>query len=182
MKNFIINVLSKRDNFRYISLAHNEVKNVQKAVLDSLNLSNVNELRDRFEGVAFNEKFSLKVLGILALENFLKIELIDIPSIDPKTFEPSILIGDQKVNIIMSDYGELPIIDKINDTPAIVTIRKGDREVWICGFADVATLNKYQNDSLIKGTMIKNIFSKTVFVGFDNLKQFESVSDLKNIL
>ena len=182
MKNFIANVLSHRESFQYETVSYSGTLKIQKAVLKSLKLNNINELRDRFEGVAFIEKFSLKILSILALETFLKLDLIDWETIDPKNFFPTIDISGKNINVIMSEYGELPIIDKNNDLPAIITIKKGTKDVWICGFANVTTLNSYQKDEFLKGSMTKDFDTKTTFVGFDHLITFKNLEELERLL
>jgi hypothetical protein len=182
MKNFILKVLSNRDSFHYETVNYKGTIKIQETVLNSLKLNNINELRDLYEGVAFIDKFSLKILSVIALETFLKLELIDWSAVNPKTYTPSIIISDKKINIIMSDYGEFPVIDKISDTPAIITIKKGTKDVWICGYADVETLNNNQNNSFLKGSMTKNIDSKTTFVGFEFLKPFKNLEELENLL
>ncbi|MFE3867553.1 hypothetical protein ACFX5E_05625 [Flavobacterium sp. LS2P90] len=182
MKNFILKVLSNRDSFQYETVSYKGTIKIQQAVLSSLKLNNINELRDLYEGVAFIDKFSLKILSILALETFLKLELIDWSIVNPKTYSPSIFISGKRVNVIMSEYGEFPVIDKMNDEPAIITIKKGTKDVWICGFADVTTLNSHQNDDFLKGSMTKNIDSKTTFIGFEHLKSFKNIEELERLL
>lgn len=182
MKDFILKVLNNREFFQYITLSYRDLNNIQKVVLQCLNLNNINDLRDKHEGVAFIEKFSLRVFGVIAIQNLLKLELIDLYKINPKTYQPNITLLNQEINVIMSEYGEFPIIDKLNDKPAIITIKKGTKEVWICGYADIDTLNSYQDDTLIKGSMTKNIDSKTVFIGFEYLKPFKSLEDLKKLI
>jgi hypothetical protein len=182
MKEFIVKVLHKRDSFKYETLSYKNILKVQQVVLESLKLSNVNELRDKFEGVAFIDRFSLKIYGIIAIENLLRLELIDWPKVDPKNFEPIIKINDQKISVIMSEYGEFPTIDKISDKPAIIAIKKDKKDIWICGFADVDTLNNNQDESMLKGSMTKNIDSKTIFVGFEFLKSFSTLQELEKMI
>lgn len=182
MRDFILKVLSNRDKFLYESLTYKDLKKIQECVMDSLELNNLNELRDRYDGVAFIEKFSLKIFGIMALEKQLKIELIDWEKISPKDYVPKLTISGKKVNVIMSEYGEFPVIEKVNKKPAIIVIKKDRKDIWICGYADVKTLNEHQDISFLKGEMMKDFDSKTTFVGYNKLKPFKTYEDLENLV
>ena len=81
---FINQVLKHRKRFIDIGISLEELKQIQDSVLFSLGLSNLNELRDKLEGVAFYNKFSKRILSALALQKYLGIEIIDWDNISPK--------------------------------------------------------------------------------------------------
>jgi hypothetical protein len=53
--------------------------------------------------------------------------------------------------------------------------------VYICGVATVDVLNKYQSIELIKNSKLKARGTKTGFYGFNKLKKFSTLEDLKTI-
>ena len=182
MRDFISKVLSNRDSFLYETLTYQELIKIQDCVLASFGFTNLNELRDRFDGVAFIDKFSLKISGVMALEKKLKIEIIDWEKINPKNYTPKINIAGKKVDVIMSEYGDFPVIEKINKRPAIIIIKKDQKDIWICGYADVKILNENQNVKFLKGEMMKDYDSKTTFIGYNKLKPFQNFEDLVNLV
>ena len=182
MKNFILKVLSNRDNFLYESLNYNDLLKIQDSVLNSLGFKNLNELRDRYEGVAFINRFSLKISGVMALEKKLKKPMIDWDKVNPKNYIPKIVVSGKEINVVMCKYGEFPVIEKVNTSPAIITVRKDKKDIWICGFADVKTLNENQDLKFLKGEMMKGLETKTTFVGFDALKPFTTYEELETLV
>lgn len=182
MRDFIAKVLSNRDHFLYETLNYQDVIKIQECVMNSLGLTNINELRDRFDGVTFIDKFSLKISGVIALEKKLKIELIDWEKISPKNYLPKVTIAGKKVDVIMSEYGEFPVIEKISKKPAIIIIKKDNKDIWICGFADVETLNNNQDIKFLKGEMMKDYDSKTTFIGYNKLKPFKTFEELEALV
>ena len=182
MKDFINKVLSNRENFLNESLTHRDTIKVQECVMKALKLDNLNQLRDKFEGLDFIERFSVKIFGVIALEKIIKMNLIDWDNIDPKNYVPRVNLFGKDIDIIMSNYGEFPVIEKQSKFPAILTVKNTHKSVWICGFADVDTLNKNQEDKFLKGEMTKGLESKTAFIGYNELKSFYTFDDLKALV
>ena len=182
MKDFILKVLSNRDNFLYESLTYKDLLKIQDCVMNALGLKNLNELRDKFEGVAFIDRFSLKISGVMALEKKLKKELIDWEKVNPKNYIPKIVVSGKEIDVVMSEYGEFPVIEKSNKRPAIITVRKDKKDIWICGFADAKTLNENQDIKFLKGEMMKGLDTKTTFVGFNALKPFKTIEELEALV
>lgn len=180
MREFVNEILSYREKFINVKIGYSDLNRIRLAVLKALNLKNINELRDRFEGVAFYENFSNKILGICAIEKLFEIELIDWSNIQPKRFIPKISLPEIDVDVVSCGNGKFPVINKINTKPAIITINMSDDYIWVCGLASAEVLNRFQNDKLVGGVMNSNL--KTAFVGFDELIQIKSVDDLKNAI
>ncbi len=182
MKEFISKVLSHSNKFHQDSLTYKDRKKVEECVLESWDVDNMIALRDKYEGDAFFEKFLQKIISIIILENLLKKELINWNTIDPKNYKPTLNIKGMTIDVITSNFGEFPIINIENKNPAIIAIKKDDKNVWICGFADKKTLNCRQDESLLKSGATKGFNNKTAFIGFDELKLFKSIGDLEQIL
>lgn len=76
------------------------------------------------------------------------------------------------------EYGKFPIIFKNNTTPQIIVVKESNNLI-VCGLASPSVLNQYQSDDLILSPKLKARGTKTGFYGFEHLKSFNSVSDLK---
>ncbi|RZK26966.1 MAG: hypothetical protein EOO43_01195 [Flavobacterium sp.] len=181
MRDFILQVLPNRNKFLNEKLSYLDLKRIEDLVLKSLNINNINELRDKFEGVAFIENFTLKISGLIALEKQLKVPLISWETVNPLNFEPKLYLLNQQIEIITSEYGSFPIINKDSKIPVIICIKKDKKDIWICGFADLATLNSHTNEKYLSGAVMREN-NKTAFVGFNKLNTFSSLEELKTLL
>ena len=129
------------------------------------------------------KRFLTGTLGELALEQFLDIKGIvnweigeSIKYNSPDLRGIGLEIGLKSVN-----YGLFPIIFNNSYYPEIINIVYKDY-VYICGLATVDVLNKYQSIDLIKSTKLKARGTKTGFYGFDKLKTFNTLEELKKII
>ena len=118
------------------------------------------------------------LLGELALEYTLGIKFIDW-SIGKSADYHIPDIPGYKVGIKTVEFGKFPIIFKKNYYPQIIcVVKKDEKAVYVCGIADVETLNRYQSDELILSPNLKARGTKTGFYGFDKLKPVHTVNDL----
>ena len=81
-------------------------------------------------------------------------------------------IPGYNVGIKTVDYGHFPVIPKNNTYPQIICIchPSANGVVYICGLAEVDTLQKYQHDDLLLDPNLKAKGTKTGFWGFSELK------------
>lgn len=182
MKNFISIVLSNNDNFHQDSLKYKDRLKVEKCVLKTFGVDNMISLRDQYEGNAFFKTFLQKIISIIILEYLFKKELINWETINPRNYNPTLEINGKIIDVITSKFGEFPIINIKNNRPAIIAIKRDDKNVWICGYADEQTLNSRQDDSLLNSGATKGFNNKTAFIGFDQLKPFKTIEDLEQLL
>lgn len=182
MKEFISKVVSNNGRFHQDSLTYKDRKKIEKCVLESWNIGNMISLRDKYEGDAFFERFLKRIISVIILENLLKKEFIDWDTINPKSYKPELNIKGKSIDVITSNFGEFPVINIENNNPAIIAIKKDDKNVWICGFAEIETLNSRQDEKLLKSGATKGFNNKTAFIGFDELKFFRTIEDLEHIL
>lgn len=172
MKEFINEVLFYRDNFISIKLGYNDKVKIREAAFVALNVKNMFELIDKLEGSAFLENFSKKINGIIAIEKHLNLKIINWKEINPKNFQPKVKLKGVLYDVINCGNGNLPLIEKNNKRPAIITVAMSEDQIMICGVASVDILNKYQNDKLVGGLL--NGRNRTAFVGFKYLTQLET--------
>lgn len=112
MKEYVSYVLSNRDKFTNVQIARTDIVRIQQVVLNTLNLKNINELRDMYEGMAFYNNFLKRIKGLIALEKVLEKKLIDWDNINAKTFVTSEIKLDKVYDLIVGNNLELPIIQK----------------------------------------------------------------------
>jgi hypothetical protein len=176
---YVKRVLSKREQFNNIKLGYKDTSNIKKIVLKSLNLKTMFELRDRYEGEAFLKSFSSKIKGVIALEKVLEVNIIDWDNLIPKDYTPRLDKIGLKIDVITSEDGKFPIIERISKRPAIITNLIGIDNVWVCGYASVDVLNNNQSDKCYSGMMNREL--KTAFIGYDKLIKFSSLEELSGL-
>lgn len=181
MQDYINHILKNNSKFKVVNLNYSDNKNITNTVLETLKLTNINQLRDKYEGVSFYENFTNKISGVIAIEKLLNVEIIDWKNVSAKNYIPKINIDNKEVDIITASDRDFPVINIVNDKPAIICLRPQEKFIWVCGFADKHTLNEFQNDKLIKG-YISSKSNETAFIGFDKLKAFDSMEELKNLM
>lgn len=164
-------------SYERIQLNRIDELNVQAKVLGILNLRDMGQLRDMYEGEHYYNLFRNKLLGSIALEKFLKIDLFDLKKID-KFFEPELFIEGQSIDIITSKFGEFPIIDKDPKKSAVIILNRDDKTFYICGLANKEVLKN--NQVPVKTTVSKK--QKSRFIGFGLLKSFTNLAQLKSLI
>ena len=182
MKEFINTVLKHRENYINESITYREYDQLKKKVMKTLGLSDMGELRDKYEGEAFLNNFVLKIISVLILQKILNRELINLEEVNPKDYMPVVNISGVDINVITCEYGELPIIQKDNRNPAILNVKRKQKDVWICGYASVDVLNKYQSEKGVTAIAAKNPESRVKFTGFGELKTFKSEEELLELI
>jgi len=175
-REYVKRILSNREQFENIKLGYTDTYKINNIVLNFLNLNSMFELRDRFEGEVFLNTFSVKVKGAIALEKFLEIELIDWDNLTPNNYSSNLSKIGLEIDIISSDNGSFPIVERNSVRPAIIINIVGTNNLWICGYASVDVLNNNQSDRFYSGMM--NRETKTAFIGYDKLVKFKSIQEL----
>jgi hypothetical protein len=182
MKEFINIVLPVFSKFKNISINYGDKKNIQDAVMQSFGLLNLKQLRDKYEGVLFLDLFTNKIIGEIAVRKMLKLDILDWDKIKPRSHKPKINFNGINIKIITVKYGKLPVIEKINKEPTIFVLNREDKEAFICGLADVDTLNLKNNVSKLKNIATKSSETQVNFIAFDKIKQFTTKEELLNYL
>jgi|LauGreDrversion4_2_1035121.scaffolds.fasta_scaffold1298672_1 hypothetical protein len=108
MSDFFKFLGEKYSRYPQVKLNRSLVSQVQELVVTKLNLSNLNEVRDKFEGQKYLDNQVVRVLSRLALFEFYgkKKPTIDLSwlSSEPNLFP----INDKLVSILATPFGELP--------------------------------------------------------------------------
>ncbi|MCX7550880.1 hypothetical protein [Xanthomarina sp. F2636L] len=135
-----------------------------------LGLTNLNQLRDRYEGQAFFEKTMKNIGGLMALQKHLNIDIIDLNKADLTDFQPYIKLNGKKININVFNFGTLPMIKiKEIENPMFFIIQKDSLTFMLCGLASKDVIEK----NLIESNTVKSSTDK--FMDFTGFKFLESI-------
>ncbi|MCH4896230.1 hypothetical protein E0494_05890 [Marinilabiliaceae bacterium JC040] len=137
MNQFLSEISKIKNRIKVINITWQDINHIKTSILKEQNLKNLNELRDRFEGIAYYEAIYKKIAGVIALEKILKRRIIDWENIKPKEYKPIIEISGTKYLVITTIFGDLPTIPKNNKLPIILTIAKEEKIIWAIGILNI---------------------------------------------
>ncbi len=95
----------------------------------------------------------------------------------PDLADVGLNVGVKTVN-----FGVFPLVRKRSIHPEIICILWKKKWVYVCGIASADTLNTYQDDELIIDERLRSRGVKSGFYGFNRLKQFDNINQLKEII
>ncbi|HVW99874.1 MAG TPA: hypothetical protein VHA52_05510 [Candidatus Babeliaceae bacterium] len=124
-----------------------EIK-IQNLVLKHLKLDNLNNLRDKFEGMSFYNKIKAQIYSIIAIENFLSIKLLEWDDIEEKvTTLQHIEFNNNKAVIISSRINEPFFIPKqIKADYLFFTFFSENEYIYLAGYLP---FDKIYSDNLL---------------------------------
>lgn len=169
MKIFLKHVGEFLMTYPQVRLTKTDEVLIRDSAMNHLGLTNLNQMRDRYEGQAFFEKTMKNVGGLNSLQKYLNIDVIDSNKLSLGDFQPYIMIDDIKVNINVFDFGTLPQINIKNiKNPIFFIIQKDRLTFLLCGLASKDVIK----NNLIKVSAVKSSTNKYMdFVGFKFLKK-----------
>ncbi|MHA7841958.1 MAG: hypothetical protein ACX93I_01475 [Winogradskyella sp.] len=156
-----------------VRLTFNEEQAIRNTVLGVLGLSNINQLRDRYEGQAFWDKTLKNYGGLVACQKHLGIDVTSIENINIKDFKPQIKGKDSIYDIKVFDFGELPDLElKTIKNPIVFVIQKDKSTFSICGFGGKQLIL----DNLVNSSneTVKSVNLKK-FIGFKELNPIDDI-------
>lgn len=162
-----------------IKISKTVYRDSQNKCVEILNLKDMNQLRDKFEGISFFNNMFKGIFGLAVLEKFLNISLLDNKNIvTNKTFNLN-QVG-LNIDVVTFDFGELPKINLTTLNSTIFILKNDNHSGWICGFISNSDISNPENYKEIKESVYNNDYA--YFTNFSILKQFSSENDLKNFL
>jgi len=165
-------------NFRKINMYSRDTSLIQKKIVQLLKLNDLGELRDKYEGVAYFNKLSLKLYSIIALERYLGINILDIESLNSGDIEYITIAEEIKISVIPFNVSELPVINIHECNPSIITLFREPRNLFLCGYISKRELQDKRNLRKSDSPIWKNRYE---FVGFDKLRMFDDLIQLKEL-
>jgi hypothetical protein len=145
MNSFLSEISNVKKTISVINIIWKDINNIKEIILKEQKLKNLNELRDKFEGVAYYETTHKKMAGVIALEKLFRIKFINWEIIKPKTYKPIIEILGKEYFVITTDFGTMPNIPKENKLPIILTVAKEEKVIWIIGLLPQNKLSDSSN-------------------------------------
>ena len=132
----------------------------------------LNETAYRKDGASLTKRYVNGLKGEAAVGKLLGITIIN-PDVGVSVDFDTPDIPGYNVGIKTVDYGNFPVIPKENTYPQIICIchPSANEVVYVCGLAEVNTLNTFQHDDLILDPNLKVKGTKTGFFGFSQLKK-----------
>lgn len=131
-----------------------------------------NETAHKKDGASEEKRFVNGLKGEFAVAKYLKMDILN-EDIGVSAYFNVPDIPGYGIGIKTVEYGHFPIIPKVNTYPQIICICHPNAAdiVYICGLANVDTLNKFQHDDLILDPNLKAKGTKTGFYGFHELEE-----------
>lgn len=151
-----------------VKLTKNDETIIRDSSMSHLGLTNLNQLRDRYEGQSFFEKTMKNIGGLMALQKHLNTKLMNINNADLTDFQPYIILNDERIDIHVFDFGTLPLL-KISEikNPIFFIIQKDSLTFTLCGTASLDVLKNNLIETSIEKSSTDYIMN---FVGFKFLK------------
>lgn len=117
------------------------------------------------------KRFYTGTLGEAAIEELLGVELIDWGIGNSNAYNEADLrrLGIN-VGIKTVEYGKFPVVHIKPKRPEIILIKKDNKSVYVCGYANKSILKTYQDIDLILSPSLKARGTKTGFYGFSELQ------------
>ena len=133
----------------------------------------------RFDSGKLKQRFLTGITGELALEKVLEISVVDWSIGNTEGYNhPDISVYGVGIKSVTAD-NKYPLIYRKNVYGQIICLVENN-EVEVLGYASPETLNKYQDDKMVKSPNARKF--KTAFVGFDHLVPINSLADLEAAL
>lgn len=159
------------DRFARIKMTDAEIKKANQWVI-KMQEAKLPEFRVTNDFGQAHKRIFTGVIGEMAVEKYLGKEFIDWTigkSIDYQ--KPDLAALGLEYGVKTTEYGKFPIIYKENTYSQIFVIyRQEDQIAFLCGIANVGTLNEYQSDDLILSPQLRAKKIKTGFYGFEWLE------------
>lgn len=125
------------------------------------------------------KRFYTGTLGEAAIEELLGVELIDWSVGNSNVYnEADLRKICIDVGIKTVEYGKFPIVHIKPKRPEIILLKKNDKSVYVCGYANKRVLKEYQDMDLILSPSLKARGTKTGFYGFSELQQIINIGVL----
>ncbi len=173
MKEFLKYIGEYLRTYPQIRFNRNDEILIRDESMKHLGLTNLNQLRDRYEGQAFFDKTLMNIGGLMAIQKHLKLPLIDIKKTDLGGFQPKLIINNNVIDVLVFQFGTLPLID-INEikNPVFFVIQKDRFTFNLCGFTDINVIkDNLINTSIEKSSQANNMS----FIGFKHLAKPEEL-------
>jgi hypothetical protein len=161
------------DKFIPITISDEKMEKIEDFIIKVIEEKKKEKLH-QVNGNNEEKRWRTGLTGEAAIEEHLGIEIIDWTIGESKKYSrPD--VKKLGVGIKNSQWGNFPLISKVNTYPQVICIQTGYNEVLICGVASADVLNTYQDDDLVLDWRAKYYAHKTGFYGFEYLEPIETL-------
>lgn len=165
-----------------VQLSESEVKPI-KNFCKEIMAAKLEERHYQVDNDQIDSRFETGFFGQAAVDKFLGINTFDYSVGKSKEYDVSDLSSiDIDCGVKSADWSNYHVIHKRAKRSEILTVRYNEYEYIICGLATIDILQSYQDDKLIMSHKLRARGVKTGFYGYEHLKQFKNLEELKTLL
>ncbi len=173
MKEFLKYIGEYLRTYPQIRFNRNNEVLIRDETMKHLKLTNINQLRDMFEGQAFFDKTLMNIGGLMSIQKHLELPLIDIKKTNLAGFKPKLVVNNQEIDVLVFEFGTLPLINKNEvKNPIFFVIQKDKTTFNLCGYTDAKVIKDHLIKTGVEKSSQTNDFS---FIGFNYLTQSEEL-------
>lgn len=133
MKDFIEHINPRLKEFDKYELSRSHEYKVRDQVIKHFKLKDINQLRDKFEGVAFLEKIYKKATALWITSKVFNTELINLENFEPNSIKLEFSFDNKNWEIIVFDYGDVPKFKIKADTNYVLILKRNIYCFYFCG-------------------------------------------------
>lgn len=168
----LLNIFDKAYRFKVDYKLNTQLHNI---AIKHLGLQNMNQLRDRYEGQTYLNRFLTKSFSEFAVQKMLGVDFVTLELKENKRYKPEVLFNDKTFEIIASSLDEYPLIPAGGYDYAIFSfVNIERREVYITGFMSAKVLLNSVVSADLSPTKAK------AYIG--TLKDFSQIDFLDKLL
>ena len=170
-----------KNRYLLISISEEKSKIIKSFVKEVIKKKETEEHHKIDKNNEFKRWYS-GISGEAAVEALFQRRFINFNIGESKKFHtPDLSPIGVNVGVKTVEYGKFPIIFKKSTKPEIIVLKQDDLNFYICGLATVDILNQNQSDDLILSPSLKRRGTKSGFYGFNKLKKFSTLEELKDL-
>ena len=169
-----MNILENKDRVK-LKIEYSKYEWLKKIALKNLGITNINRLRDRFDGQSYFNKFLIRSYSEIAFEKYLNREIIDLNLKESeKNYAPSFFSDGKKITLFSYTFGEYPKIEKqIFDIGVFILVNLEYRTAEIIGFLPSKQLLQF-----IDNKQLTPMDERIYYGIFRDFKQLQAISEL----
>lgn len=175
-------VIPYLENFIKVVVPEDRINTIKMHITDIIKAKK-NEKHHKYDCHKEEKRWFTGFCGEVAIEELLNIEFVDFSVGKSADYHiPDLKKICLNVGIKTVEYGKFPIVPKNSYRPEIIILKHSDTYYYVCGFATIEILNKYQSDKLILSPELAKRGTKSGFYGFQYLRCFNNLESLKKII
>jgi hypothetical protein len=177
---FVDSILQNKDDKRIVVVSEDKIAKI-KAFIPELMEKKLTEKHYKADHDSLHKRMLTGFVGEAAVEQLLNREITDFTIGKSRTYDKADIFP-LNVGIKTVERGLHPLVRVNPKTGEIICIKVSENTVVVCGYASLEVVKKYQDIELVKDYSCRKRGTKSAFTGFNYLKSFTSLDELKQIL